>query len=93
MYLASFPWLPNVCLLYLLLFTPAPDVAQERTHNALMDGVENFKTSTLKRTDTKEKIVLPNAEGKYWRECRFGGFEFVHALAILSPRFCGFSYI
>lgn len=40
------------------------DVAQERTHNALIAGVENFKPSSLKRTDTKEKIVLPNAQGK-----------------------------
>lgn len=40
------------------------DVAQERTHNALIAGVENFQPSSLKRTDTKEKIVLPNAEGK-----------------------------
>lgn len=39
------------------------DVEQERTHNALIAGVENFKPSSLKRTDTKEKIVLPNAQG------------------------------
>lgn len=42
------------------------DVAQERTHNALIAGVENFKSSSLKRTDTKEKIVLPNAQGKIY---------------------------
>lgn len=41
------------------------DVALERTHNALIAGVENFQPSSLKRTDTKEKIVLPNAEGNF----------------------------
>lgn len=41
------------------------DVAQERTHNALIAGVENFNSSSLKRTNTKEKIILPNAQGKY----------------------------
>jgi len=45
---------------YLWLYT---DVAQEKTHNALIAGVENFNCSLLKRTDTKEKIVLPNAQG------------------------------
>lgn len=44
------------------------DVAQERTHNALIAGVENFKSSSLKRTDTKEKIVLPNAKGNLKRK-------------------------
>lgn len=40
------------------------DVAQERTHYALIAGVTNFKSSSLKRTNTREKIVLPNAQGK-----------------------------
>lgn len=40
------------------------DVQQERSHNALIADVENFQSSSLKRTDTKEKIVLPNAQGK-----------------------------
>lgn len=48
--------------IFIIIFIP--DVKQERTHNALMNGVETFQTSTLKRTNTKEKIVLPNAQGK-----------------------------
>lgn len=36
---------------------------QERQHNELIHGVENFKTDRLKRTNTQEKIVLPNAQG------------------------------
>lgn len=46
------------------MFSMYADVAQEKTHNALIAGVENFNSSLLKRTDTKEKIVLPNAQGK-----------------------------
>lgn len=40
------------------------DVAQERLHSDILKGVETFKPSTLKRTDTQEKIVLPKPEGK-----------------------------
>ncbi|CAH1954551.1 unnamed protein product [Acanthoscelides obtectus] len=46
-----------------IVLPSAEDVAQERTHIALMDGVEKFQTSTLKRTDTREKIVLPTPQG------------------------------
>ncbi|XP_066138078.1 thymosin beta isoform X5 [Euwallacea fornicatus] len=45
-----------------IILPSAEDVAQEKTHNALIAGVENFNCSLLKRTDTKEKIVLPNAQ-------------------------------
>ncbi|CAG9769627.1 unnamed protein product [Ceutorhynchus assimilis] len=45
-----------------IVLPSAEDVAQEKTHNALIAGVENFNSSLLKRTDTKEKIVLPNAQ-------------------------------
>lgn len=41
------------------------DVKQERQHSQLIQGVENFKPERLKRTNTQEKMVLPNAEGKY----------------------------
>lgn len=39
------------------------DVAKEKQHTALLQGVENFQTSSLRRTNTVEKIVLPNALG------------------------------
>nr|CAD7452790.1 unnamed protein product [Timema tahoe] len=38
------------------------DVRQERRHSDLIQGVESFSTDRLKRTNTNEKIVLPNAE-------------------------------
>lgn len=41
------------------------DVAQERQHQALLEDVETFRASSLKRTNTREKIVLPNAQGHY----------------------------
>lgn len=41
------------------------DVAQEKQHNALLQGVEQFETSSLRKTETVEKNVLPNALGIY----------------------------
>jgi Thymosin beta-4 family len=38
-------------------------VAQERTQQALIKGVEDFDTKKLKHTNTVEKIVLPDKEG------------------------------
>jgi hypothetical protein len=38
-------------------------VAQERTQQALLKGVEDFDTKKLKHTNTVEKIVLPDKEG------------------------------
>jgi len=46
----------------LLLFCKK-DVAQERTQQALIKGVEDFDTKKLKHTNTVEKIVLPDKEG------------------------------
>jgi hypothetical protein len=40
-------------------------VKQERQHSELIQGVESFKTERLKRTNTREKIVLPNAQGMF----------------------------
>lgn len=42
------------------------DVAQEKQHNALLHGVEQFETSSLRKTETVEKNVLPNALGIVW---------------------------
>ena len=42
---------------------------QERQHCELIQGVESFKTERLKRTNTQEKIVLPNAQGMLCAVC------------------------
>jgi hypothetical protein len=47
---------------WLVLFW-CKDVAQERTQQALIKGVEDFDTKKLKHTNTVEKIVLPDKEG------------------------------
>lgn len=39
------------------------DVAKEKQHTALLHDVEQFQTSCLRKTETVEKIVLPNAIG------------------------------
>lgn len=45
------------------------DVAKEKQHTALLHDVEQFQASSLRKTDTVEKIVLPNALGiQNWRE-------------------------
>lgn len=51
------------CMVLFVLFVTL-DVKKERQHNQLIQSVENFKTDKLKRTNTQEKMVLPNAEGK-----------------------------
>nr|CAD7576159.1 unnamed protein product [Timema californicum] len=43
-------------------YSTEADVRQERRHSDLIQGVESFSTDRLKRTNTNEKIVLPNAE-------------------------------
>jgi Thymosin beta-4 family len=48
---------------FLLLLFWCKDVAQERTQQALIKGVEDFDTKKLKHTNTVEKIVLPDKEG------------------------------
>ena len=39
------------------------DVQQEKQHNELIQSVEGFKPENLRKTETVEKSVLPNAEG------------------------------
>lgn len=39
------------------------DVQQEKVHNSIISGVEGFERSKLHRTETQEKVILPNAEG------------------------------
>ncbi len=39
------------------------DVQQEKQHNELIQSVEGFNTDVLRKTETVEKGVLPNAEG------------------------------
>lgn len=39
------------------------DVQQEKQHQSLLQGVENFDPKILKQTHTNEKTVLPTAEG------------------------------
>lgn len=39
------------------------DVQQEKQHNELIQSVEGFNTDVLRKTETIEKSVLPNAEG------------------------------
>lgn len=45
------------------------DVKQEKQHNDLIHGVENFSPNSLKRIDTLEKVILPNAEGMLQKIC------------------------
>lgn len=52
------------CLLLLFLGLKK-DVKRERQHNDLIQGVNNFSVDKLKRTDTLEKVILPNAQGKF----------------------------
>ena len=39
------------------------DVQQEKTHNALLQGVEKFDSEQLKKTETQEKNRLPSPDG------------------------------
>lgn len=39
------------------------DLKAERKHFDMLKGVENFDASQLKKTDTVEKLLLPNLEG------------------------------
>lgn len=52
------------CLLLLFSWNKKKDVKRERQHNDLIHGVNNFSVEKLKRTDTMEKVILPNAQGK-----------------------------
>lgn len=36
----------------------------ERVHQNLLNGLEDFDKSTMKHTETLEKVCLPNSEGK-----------------------------
>ena len=39
-------------------------VQQEKAQQNLLQGVHSFDKAALKRTDTKEKVVLPDTEGE-----------------------------
>lgn len=39
-------------------------VLQEKTHQTLLNGVEQFDKATMRHTETAEKVILPNKEGK-----------------------------
>ena len=39
------------------------DVKEEKQHIAFVESVNCFKTEQLRKTETVEKVVLPNAEG------------------------------
>lgn len=41
------------------------DVAAEKTQQTLMSGIETFDPSSLKHTETQEKIFLPDMDGQY----------------------------
>lgn len=43
------------------------DVQQEKQHNQFIQSVEGFNTEVLRKTETVEKSVLPNAEGNLIR--------------------------
>lgn len=50
-------------ILMFLFFCFVPDVATEKTHKALVEGVEAFDSSKLKHTETHEKNLLPDKDG------------------------------
>lgn len=39
-------------------------VLQEKTHQTLLNGVEQFDKTSMRHTETTEKVILPNKEGK-----------------------------
>lgn len=41
-------------------------VLQEKTHQTLLTGVEQFDKASMRHTETTEKLVLPNKEGKFY---------------------------
>nr|XP_037875054.1 thymosin isoform X3 [Bombyx mori] len=47
--------------LSIFFFNSTTDVAKEKQHNALLQGVELFQPSSLRKTETIEKNILPNA--------------------------------
>lgn len=51
----------SVCIYF--LFGDESDLIQEKKHHELVKGVTTFNKAKLKRTNTKEKIVLPTKEG------------------------------
>lgn len=51
------------CISFCFLFWNEPDVIQAKQHHDLITGVTTFNKAKLKRTNTKEKIVLPTKEG------------------------------
>lgn len=39
-------------------------VQQEKTHQTFLTGLEQFDKATMRHTQTAEKVILPNKEGK-----------------------------
>ena len=48
-----------------LLDSLCPAIAQEKSEVQLREGIGKFDKSNLKHTQTAEKSVLPNSEGKW----------------------------
>nr|CAD7439000.1 unnamed protein product [Timema bartmani] len=71
-------WLVVVkcCTLHVVLWLHV-DVRQERRHSDLIQGVESFSTDRLKRTNTNEKIVLPNAEAIQSDRCQLLAWGYI----------------
>lgn len=69
------------------------DVAQEKQHNALLQGVEQFQPSSLKKTETVEKNLLPNAIGIVWVKITRHGFNLVSPGAEMCDRFVLYTFI
>ena len=63
-------------VLYLNLGLRLADVAAEKTQQTLMSGIETFDPSSLKHTETQEKIFLPDMDGTVSR--------FIHLCTFLS---------
>lgn len=40
-------------------------VLQEKTHQTFLNGLECFDKTTMRHTETSEKVVLPNKEGMF----------------------------
>ena len=50
--------------LFSVLLTVFTDIQTEKSHQNLVQGIEGFEKSTMKRTETSEKITLPNQQGR-----------------------------
>lgn len=55
---------------HILILPFFADLQAEKTQQAFLKGVEAFDQNKLKPTETQEKIVLPDKEGKSENELR-----------------------